>query len=434
MTIIRTTNANEKPVLWGLADCNSFYCNAERIFRPDLRNKPVVVLSNNDGCLIALTPEAKALGYKMGDVYYQLKDKLRRDGVTVFSSNYTLYGDISRRVMGTIGSLVPVDQYSIDETFIPFGPAMAAQVDEVGWTLHGRVAQHIGMPIRVGIGATRTLAKLANLWAKKISRVLYLELGSVKLEQVLEDTPCVDVWGIGRRQSAKLARIGLHHARQLRDLDLDKALSLLTVVGQRTVYELRGHQCIMDDVPVPRKTLVSSRSFGRRVRRKEDLAEALAMHATIAGERLRKENIIASSIQVWAETSRFMETPYRSISATEHFMIPTNYTGEIIRAAHAALDRCYDPGDGWMKGGIMLCDLVAEGARQLTLLESCLSETDQKRRALMEAMDQANDRYGRNTVRPAAMGNVSAFWHMRRELMSPCYTTRVNDARVAYCL
>lgn len=308
--MMRTTTGSEKPVLWGLVDCNSFYCNAERLFRPDLRNKPVVVLSNNDGCIIARSDESKALGYQMGDVYYQLKDKLKRDGVTAFSSNYTLYGDISRRVMGTIGSVVPVDQYSIDETFVPFGPAMAVQAEEVGWTLHDRVARDVGMPVRVGIGATRTLSKLANHWAKKISRVLYLELGSEKLEQVLEETPCIDVWGIGRRQSAKLARSGIHNARQLRDMDLDKALRLLTVVGQRTVYELRGHQCIMDDdIPVPRKTLVSSRSFGRRVRRKEDLAEALAMHATIAGERLRKENIVASSIQVWAETSRFMETP-----------------------------------------------------------------------------------------------------------------------------
>lgn len=432
--MLNTVTDSAKPVLWALADCNSFYASCERLFRPDLKNKPVVVLSNNDGCLIALTPEAKKLGFKMGDVYYLLRSKLEKLGVVSFSSNYTLYGDISRRVMETIATLTPVDQYSIDETFIPFGPAMAVQADDVGWAIHDRVAQWVGMPIRIGIGPTRTLAKLANFWAKRKTRVFRLELDTRTLEDVLEQTPTGEIWGIGRRQSAKLARIGIMNARQLRDMDLGRALKLLTVVGQRTVYELRGHQCIMDnDIPVPRKTLVSSRSFGRRIRRMEDLAEALSMHAAIAGERLRKENIVASSISIWAETSRYMETPYRSIGAHGRFVIPTNCTTEIIRAAHDCLDRCFDPGDGWMKGGLMLYDLAEEATRQVTLLEACMPCEDTKSRELMRTLDKINDLYGRDTLRLAAQGNSDAFWHMRRQLMSPYYTTRLSDLRVVHC-
>ena len=288
-------STRSKPVFWGLVDCNSFYCSCERLFRPDLKEKPVVVLSNNDGCLIALTPEAKALGFKMGEVYFQVKHRLEKFGVTAFSSNYTLYGDISNRVMRTLETLVPIEQYSIDESFVPFYPATAIQAMDVGWAIHDRVKQWIGVPVRVGIGPTRTLAKLANLWAKKKERVFKLALGSTELEKILEATPTVDIWGIGRKQSAKLEKLGIRNARQLRDMDTDRALKLLTVTGQQTVFELRGFQCIMEDqMPVPRKTLINSRSFGRRVTRKEDLAQAVTMHCSIAGERLRREKMEAA--------------------------------------------------------------------------------------------------------------------------------------------
>lgn len=431
MPFLHTVKTVGRPPLWALVDCNSFYCSCERLFRPDLQGKPVVVLSNNDGCLIALTPEAKALGFKMGDIYYQERSRLKRLGVVAFSSNYTLYGDLSRRVMETIAALAPVEQYSIDETFIPFGNAMAAQAEDVGWTLHDTVARNTGIPVRVGIGSTRTLAKLANHWAKKISRVLTLETGTPLTEQCLDETPTADVWGIGRRHSKKLADIGILSAKQLRDMSPDRALKLLTVVGQRTVLELRGFQCIMEmDAPVPRKTLVSSRSFGRRVSRKEHLAEALAMHAAIAGERLRREDVVASGLTVWAETSRYMKTPYRCIKGEARFRVPTNHTTAIVHAAHEALDTCYEPGDGWMKGGLMLFDLAEEKTRQKTLFEACLSPSQEKQRRLMRVIDAVNDKYGRDCVRNAAQGNLTEFWHMRRQLMSPLYTTRWTDIPV----
>ena len=193
ITSLLLQSTSSKPELWGLVDCNSFYCSCERLFRPDLSGKPVVVLSNNDGCLIALTPEAKALGFKMGDIYFQVQHRLEKLGVAVFSSNYTLYGDISNRVMRTMESLVPIEQYSIDESFVPFFRATAAQAIDVGWAVHDRIFQWVGMPVRVGIGPTRTLAKLANLWTKKRSRVLKLDLGSPELEEILEATSTGDI-------------------------------------------------------------------------------------------------------------------------------------------------------------------------------------------------------------------------------------------------
>ncbi|MDL2290860.1 Y-family DNA polymerase [Desulfovibrio sp. OttesenSCG-928-F20] len=421
-------STRSKPLFWGLVDCNSFYCSCERLFRPDLEGRLVVVLSNNDGCLIALTPEAKALGFKMGEVYFQVKRHLKRLGVTVFSSNYTLYGDISNRVMRTIETLVPIEQYSIDECFVSFYPATAVQALDVGWAIHDRVRQWVGVPVRVGIGPTRTLAKLANLWAKKRTRVFKLDLGSPELEEVLEATPTGDIWGIGCKQSAKLERIGIRNARQLRDMDQDWALKLMTVVGQRTVLELRGFQCIMEDqAPVPRKTLINSRSFGKRVTKKEDLAQAVTMHCTIAGERLRLERMEAAGLCVHMQTSMHTEEPYFSTSASVSIPIPTNSTAFLIKAAMEALDKCYQPGHGYMKGGILLYDLQEQGSRQLTLMEAAAYPKQQRNAKLMQTLDTVNDRFGRGTLRYLSQGPAEAHWHMTRNLLSGALTTRWSE-------
>lgn len=421
-----TAPEGARPLLWALVDCNSFYCSCERLFRPDLEGKPVVVLSNNDGCLIALTPEAKALGFKMGEVHFQAERRLRRLGVTAFSSNYTLYGDISDRVMETLATLAPVEQYSIDEAFVPLGPALACQAEEVGRAAHDRVQRWVGVPVRVGIGPTRTLAKLANRWAKKKTRVYQLIPGSDEFEAVLNATLTEEIWGIGRRQSEKLGRLGVRTARQLRDLDPDRARKHLSVVGERIVLELRGRQCIMEDAtPVPRKTLISSRSFGRRVTRKEDLAQALTMHCSIAGERLRKEGMEAAGLVAHMQTSRHDEAaPHFYASAAVRLPAPTNLTGELIRAALAALEKCYRPGHGFMKGGIMLYDLAEAAGRQLTLMEPRATAGLKKQAALMQALDAVNGKYGRGTLRYLAQGGDEARWLMRRDKKSPDLTTR----------
>ena len=417
-----------RPALWALVDCQSFYCNCERIFRPDLSGKPVVVLSNNDGCLIALTPEAKALGYKMGDVYHLLEKRLRRDKVAVFSSNYTLYGDISGRVMKTLASVTTaIDQYSIDEAFLPFDKVLAANADEAGRELHERVRRWVGVPVRVGIGATRTLAKLANWWAKKRTRIYRLDLGSDELEEVLEETPTLDIWGIGQRLSTRLARIGIYNARQLRDMESSLARKHLGLNGQRTVMELRGIQCLMEDLPAPRRTMVSSRSFGHRVTRKEDLAQALAMHCSIAGERLREEGLVAGGIQIWMLTSNHMDEPYCRLSAHRNLDLPTDVTSELVAAANEALDHCFETGHGFMKGGIMLYELCDAERRQMNLMEAAVSPVQEKRRALMRALDSVNDKYGREAMKFAAQGPKDAGWHMRREKMSGHMTTRWDE-------
>ena len=414
--------------MWALVDCSNFYCSCERIFRPDLEDKPVAVLSNNDGCLISLTPETKALGYKMGGIYHLLAGRLKRDGVTCFSSNYTLYGDISRRVMETLETVAPeIDQYSIDEAFVPFDRVLAVKAEEIGRLLHDRVRRWVGVPVRVGLGPTRTLAKLANHWAKKKSRVYRLELGSRELEEILEDTTVEEVWGIGSRLEARLARLGIINARQLRDLEAASARKLLSVVGQRTVMELRGVQCILDAPPAPRRTLVSSRSFGRRVSRKEDLAQALAMHCAIAGEKLRSEELEAGALSVWVTSSRHGEEPYVCQSADINLIRPTNITGELIVASAEALEKCYRPGPGFMKGGIMLYELFDENRRQRTLLEAGDEAGPKRQRQLMAALDRINRRFGRDTLHFAAQGPDDAFWHMRRQKMSGNFTTKWRD-------
>ena len=417
-----------RPALWGLVDCNNFYVSCERAFRPDLEGRPVVVLSNNDGCIIARSQEAKSLGFKMGDPAFKMESLFHQHGVVVFSSNYTLYGDMSRRVMQALESLVEIEQYSIDECFIPFRPALAAQAEDVAQALKGRAKQWAWLPVSVGVGPTRTLAKVANHRAKKGGTgVLVLRPGSQALEQALEETPTGDVWGIGSRLAKRLERYNIMNALQLRDMDLDLALRVLTVTGQRTVLELRGVQCIMEDqAPVPRKTLVSSRSFGRRVKRKEDLAEALAMHAAIAARRLRSEGLLASSLSIHCSTSPHADRPYSSISKHVSLMMPTNITQKLIAGALQALEECYHPSE-YMKGGIMLYDIVQVNSRQLTLLEACAPEADERKAALMTAMDKINDRFGRDSLRSGAQGPKNPFWAMRRDKKSPHYTTNWDE-------
>jgi DNA polymerase V len=412
--------------LWALVDCNTFYCSCERLFRPDLREKPVVVLSNNDGCVVAITPEAKALGFKGGDLYFKRESDFKKAGVTVFSSNYALYGDISRRVMQTMRTVVPhICQYSIDESFIPLDGTLASQAEEVGWALFKRVTGWVGVPVRVGIGATRTLAKLSNHWAKKISKVLHLELGSPRLAEILEATPTEDVWGIGRRRSAKLSKLGVTNARQLRDMDLSYARRLLSVTGQRTVLELRGIQCITDDLtPIQRKTLVSSRSFGCKTSSFKDVFEALATHAAIAGERLRKEKLMASGLSVFAETGYYIDAPY-SCGASIDLGKPTSSTIDLIKAAREALLSCFEPNRPYAKAGVLLYEIVSEeeAAHMTGSLFSQLPEDGDKDPKLMGALDAINSKYGKNSIRILSEGRKDPSWAMKRHKLSKLSTT-----------
>ena len=412
------SSTNSKPVLWALVDCESFYASCERLFRPDLAGKPVVVLSNNDGCLVSQTKEAKALGFRGGEPYFKIAEALKQAGAAVFSSNYALYADLSRRVMATMASIIPkVEQYSIDEAFIPFSPALAAQAVDVGWRLHDRVRQWTGIPVRVGIGPTRTLAKLANHWAKKKSRVLKLESGSAELTELLQQTPVKDVWGIGRRLSAKLTEKGITTAWHLRGLKPKAAQKILNILGQRTILELQGEQCL-EDAPTIRKTLFNSRSFGKPVTTKEGLREALAFHCGVAGERLRAEGLTAAGLSIYISTAWHIKDSLQT-GGTIALARPTDDTMIFIRAAHQALEQCFRAGPKYMKAGVLLLDLAPPG-RNESLLDP---PSDPGRHTLMMALDEINAKYGRGTARFAAQGVPDASWHMKRNLKSGGLTT-----------
>ncbi|MDR1110172.1 MAG: Y-family DNA polymerase [Deltaproteobacteria bacterium] len=425
-----TPRTRDKPEMWALVDCACFYCSCERLFRPDLANSPIVVLSNNDGCVVSLTQEAKDLGFKRGEVFFKSKKRLTEAGVAVFSSNYALYGDISHRVAMAMESIVPeIVQYSIDEAFIPFPMALAAQAEEVGQAVLERIAGWVGMPVRVGLGPTRTLAKLANHWAKEMGPVLRLDLGSGLLEDLLAQTPLENVWGVGRRLSARLAKMGLGSARDLRDMDHRKAARLFSVQLEKTVLELGGYQCVEADLDqVPRKTMVSSRSFAKAITMIDDLAEALSHHCAVAGERLRREGLRAGAISIQISTGRHVDAPLHT-GATVTLRSPSSSTGDFIKAANEALRHSFVAGHGYRKAGIMLFDLGEAKPGRPTLFPPPPSTVQSDK--LMKAIDRINDRHGRDTIKYSSQGGRNPAWAMRQERLSGFSTTEWDFLPVA---
>jgi DNA polymerase V len=425
---MRSTNSTVP--LWALVDCNNFYASCERLFRPDLIGKPVVILSNNDGCIVSRSNEAKALGIGMGEPEFKARAMLARHNVAVFSSNYALYGDISNRVMLTLESLVPViEQYSIDEAFVPLSGSLAANADELAWAMRERVRKWTGIVVSVGVGTTRTLAKLAGELAKKGQGVLRLDAATPVTESTLATVPVADIWGIGRRSAEKLALRSIRTARDLRDADGGIIRKLLSITGLNTVMELRGIPCIdQSQAPAPRRTMVSSRSFGERVTEKEYLAEALAMHATLAGERLRRERMEAGGIAVHIRTARHGQGPFYDKTAEIPLPVPTSNTKALIKAAREGLDSIFTPGFFYAKAGVMLFDLASCTARQGNLLEMAAPAGQKKKeKNLMVALDALNNRFGRGTVRFGAEGKADAPWHMKHSRRSPKYTSSWDD-------
>jgi len=416
--------------LWALVDCNNFYASCERLFRPDLVGKPVVVLSNNDGCIVARSAEAKALGIGMGEPEFKVRDLLKRHSVTVFSSNFALYGDISNRVMLTIESVTPeVEQYSIDEAFVPLHGSLAANADELALTLRNRIRQWTGITASIGVGTTRTLAKLAGEIAKNGKGVQRLDAGTPETEKILAVVPVEDIWGIGRRSAEKLRLRSIRTAKDLRDADGGMIKKLLSVAGLNTAMELSGFPCIdQSAAPAPRRTMVSSRSFGQRVTEKVHLAEALAMHATIAGERLRREKLEAGGMAVHIRTARFGQGPFYDKTAEIVFQEPTSSTRQFIRATREGLDSIFSPGFHYAKAGVMFFDLNDKGGRQGSLLDIAAPDEQKGRdKKLMTALDVLNKRFGRGAVRFGAEGEADAPWHMKHTRRSPRYTSSWND-------
>lgn len=410
------------PAIFALIDCNNFYISCERVFNPELEGKPVVALSNNDGCIIARSNEAKALGIKMGEPYFRCKPLIERHRVRVFSSNYALYGDMSQRVMEILSHLEPeVEIYSIDEAFFRLPQANEESLLENGLNIRATVKKLVGIPVSIGYGPTKTLAKIANRIAKK-----HPEHGGVfvlpdeGLDALLATIEVGDVWGIGQRQTQKLFTCGIRTALDLKNGNDTWLRKHLTVTGLRTAMELRGISCLpLEESPPPRKSVTSSRSFGQPVTDLVWLREALSSYIAIAAEKLRVEDLKTGCVQVYITTNRFREgEPQYANSKTITLPIHTSSTPDLIHYADAVLRQLYRPGYAYKKVGVVLMDLVSAGHVQTHLFLT----SPKGQEALMSAMDQINRRWGRDTLHSAAAGFLRP-WKNKQERRSPSYTT-----------
>lgn len=414
--------------VFALADCNNFYASCERVFDPALRDRPVVVLSNNDGCVIARSREAKELGVAMGSPYFKCADMLKRMDVAVFSSNYALYGDMSSRVMNVLGRFAPaIEVYSIDEAFLDFS-GLEGKRWSLASELRRTVLQWTGIPISIGIGPTKTLAKAANRLAKKDPgcQGVLDACDPAVAAAMLAELPVEDVWGIGRRHAKRLHARGVGTALDFRELPNLWVKSRMGVTGLQTLLELRGTACLgLEKAPPPKKSIVCSRSFGRPVTSISELRESLAEYASRAGEKLRRQGSVASGLQVFIQTSRFLDGGQRHAASLGLPLIPaTCRTERIMKKAHIILERIFKPGYKYNKSGVMLYGLEQEQNRRLNLLESF--DGGPGGGALMRAVDAANRHWGRNTVRYAACGMDSS-WKMRRNMCSAHFTTRWDE-------
>lgn len=413
--------------LMALADCDSFYASCERVCRPDLAGRPIVVLSNNDGCIVARSREAKALGIPMGKPEFELRPLLKKHHVAVFSSNYTLYGDLSHRVMQTLQSITPqVEVYSIDEAFLPLTGALAANADYLARVARERVRRWLGLPLSIGIGPTRVLAKIATRVAKKNPQFggVYNLAHCADIDAILACVDVGDIWGIGRRGALKLKTRGIFNALQLRDADCGFIRKLLTINGLNILMELRGVPAIGEDIPATHSTIISSRSLGYKVTTLEPLAEAAAFHAARAGEKLRRKNLRAQMVSVRIQTSwARKDCPQYDEMAMVRLKRLSCDSSDFIRAARSGLERIFKPGYAYAKVMVMLTEVAEAGKGQGELCALGHEVKDARREKLFELVDRINRVEGRGTIRFAAQGSPNASWHMKRQRLSPAWTT-----------
>ncbi len=409
-----------------LIDCNSFYVSCERLFNPKIRKKPVVVLSNNDGCIISRSTEAKALGIKMGEPYFKAKDIIIKNKVEVFSSNYSLYGDLSRRVMRTLKRFnSAIEVYSIDEAFLDLSNFVDSEVEKVGKEIRETVLKWTGIPTSIGIAKTKTLSKVANHIAKKKESGVTSLIGIENIDPILEKVEINDVWGVGRQLTKFYHKNGIYNAKQLKNKSNTWIKKNSNVLGSRTAMELRGIPCIgLEITTTKRKSCVVSRSFGKRIEMFQELKEAVANYCLNASEKIRSELLVAKAITVFVRTSPFQRNfGYYSNAKTVDFPIATNNSIEIVKTAISILESIFKNGYRYQKAGVMLTGL--SNASDKTNLFT--SEKDEKINSLMRSIDNTNYRYGRSTLSVASAG-VHKKWNMRRQ-----YSSKIDTADF-YCL
>lgn len=412
-----------------ISDSANFYVSAERIFDPTLKNVPVIVLSNNDGCAVARSDEAKALGIKMGEPLHLLRDKINAHGVRVFSSNYTLYGDISRRIVEVYEDFTPkVEIYSIDECFLDFGGFQDRETH--ARAMQREVLQRIGVPVRIGIAPTKTLSKCANDIAKKnpiFGGVLDM-MDDTLADWLLPMVPVGKIWGIGRKTDAKLQKLGIGTAADLRDMPTKQARAVGTVVLERIVLELQGEACIaFDDVEPQRKGMAVTRSSGQPMMDFDTVFQAVTAHVTRAAEKLRQHGLVAGTLTVFFHTNRHRkDRPQYAGSRSTRITPMSSDTFELVQAARRCANAAWPKGQaakfGFTKAGVMLDDLLPIEDRPRTLFDTPRG----KESAAMKALDLINDRFGKKTMVLASEG-IKRPWQLRAEHRSPRYTTRLSD-------
>ena len=407
-----------------LIDCNSFYVSCERLFNPKIRKKPVVVLSNNDGCIVSRSNEAKALGIKMGEPYFKAKDIIVKNNVHVFSSNYSLYGDLSRRVMRTLKRFnSDIEIYSIDEAFIDLSNFPDNEVEGVAQEIRATVLQWTGIPTSVGIAKTKTLSKVANHIAKKKQSGVTNFIGVENIDPLLEKVDINDVWGVGKQLTKFYHKNGIYNAKQLKNKSNTWIKKSSNVLGSRTAMELRGISCIdIEKTKSKRKSCVVSRSFGQRVEKYQELKEAVAGYCLNASEKIRSESLITKSITVFIRTSPFQnQFAYYSNSKTIDFPIATNNSIEMVKTALTGLKSIFKNGYRYQKAGIMLSGLSSsEGSKNLFS-----SKKDDKIKNLMRSIDNTNCRFGRSTL-SLASAEINKKWNIKKQHSSKIDTADFN--------
>jgi|APSaa5957512576_1039674.scaffolds.fasta_scaffold30334_2 DNA polymerase V len=415
--------------MFALIDCNNFYASCEKVFRPDLKSKPVVVLSNNDGCIISRSKEAKALGLKMGAPAFKCKDTLKN--VAVFSSNFSLYGDFSKRVIQLLSTFSPeMEVYSIDESFLVFSGHH--NYKELGTNIHKTILKHIGIPVSVGFGKTKTLAKIATSIAKHRFEPV-INIHDSNFENIMNYMPVKEIWGIGHKHSKFLAQKGINNIAAFRKADPNFILKHLSICGLRTQKELNGISCLsLEKAPASKKSILSSRSFGKKIRTFSGLKAALSNNITIAAEKLRKQGLVTNNILIFIATSKHNEN-YYSRSIKLPLIEATNSTIELIERSIIGLKEIYKEGNLYAKSGVLFTALSNENAIQKHLFLSSTPSQEAKRKSLMLTMDKVNNKWGKRSIIPAITKLESNNWGMNQNNKSPRYTTSWYELPVVKC-
>ena len=434
--------------MYGLVDCNNFYVSCERVFNPSLRGKPVVVLSNNDGCIIARSNEAKALGIPMGAPLHLYKTLIKQNKIFTYSSNYTLYGDMSSRVMSVLNYFIPnIEIYSIDEAFLNLKNFNIQSLQDEMFKIRERIYQWTGIPVSIGIGPTKTLAKLANKIAKKnSSKGVYILTVSTQLTHILSDMKLEDIWGVSKGWGNRLRSIGINNPRQLQQANPRQIRTLISVVGERIIYELRGQPCLALEEVINKKSITVSRSFGNMINDKDSLKKALANYAARAAEKLRYQDSVCGGIYVFINTNRFRERDLQySNSATINFDELTDSTTIIIEKSFKLLENLYRPKYNYKKIGVTLLGLKQkdDGSSDNYIIQGSLfiHNADQQIHMSrscdrMKLIDNINTKMGKMTIFHGSQGviknsrNIKSEpdkWRMRSCYKSPFYTTNWDD-------